>query len=106
MVDGGREPVGWHTRRTITQNKADAASVAREHRRDQQQSATEYHQQQDELVNAKGRSWTYHECTLLTLILGMHDTDTREVGRTTLIAALAVRVVGGTDHCRQSSHQT
>ena len=36
---------------------------------------------------------------------GMHDTDTREVGRTTLIAALAVRVVGGTDHCRQSSHQ-
>ena len=53
-------------------NKADAASVAREHRRDQQQSATEYHQQQDELVNAKGRSWTYHECTLLlTLILGI-----------------------------------
>ena len=35
----------------------------------------------------------------------MHDTDTREVGRSTLIAALAVRVVGITDHCRQSSHQ-
>ena len=35
----------------------------------------------------------------------MHDTDTREVGRSTLTAALAVRVVGGTDHCRQSSHQ-
>ena len=35
----------------------------------------------------------------------MHDTDTREVGRSTLTAALAVRVIGGTDHCRQSSHQ-
>ena len=31
-----------------------------------------YAQQQDELVNAKGRSWTYHECALLlTLILGI-----------------------------------
>jgi hypothetical protein len=36
----------------------------------------------------------------------MHDTDTREVGRSTLTAALVVRVVGSTDHCRQSSHQT
>ena len=34
-----------------------------------------------------------------------HDIDTREVGRSTLTAALAVRVVGSTDHCRQSSHQ-
>ena len=35
----------------------------------------------------------------------MHDTDSRDVGRSTLTAALAVRVVGGTDYCRQSSHQ-
>jgi hypothetical protein len=34
-----------------------------------------------------------------------HDTDTREVVRSTLTAAVAVRKVGATDHCRQSSHQ-
>ena len=38
------------------------------------------------------------------------DTDARECGRSTLTAALAVRVVGSlgresTDHCRQSSYQ-
>ena len=60
-------------------NKADAASVARQHRHEKQLSASEYHLQQDELVNATGRSWTYHECALLlTLILGIiaHYGDT------------------------------
>jgi hypothetical protein len=53
-------------------NKVAAASVAREHRHAQQQSAADYSEQQDELVNHKGRSWTYHECALiLTLVIGL-----------------------------------
>ena len=53
-------------------NRSDAVSVAREHRHEHQHLIADYRAEQDELVNAKGRSWTYHECTLiLTLIIGI-----------------------------------
>jgi hypothetical protein len=53
-------------------NKADAASVARQHRRNRQHAITDYRQQHDELVNHMGRSWGYDECALLlTFIIGI-----------------------------------
>jgi hypothetical protein len=53
-------------------DKAAAASVAREHRREQQQATADYKEQQDELVNPMGRSWSYAECALiLTLVIGL-----------------------------------
>ena len=53
-------------------NHASRLSVAREHRREHQKVATDYNEQQDELANHKGHSWTYHECTLLlTLVIGI-----------------------------------
>jgi hypothetical protein len=60
-------------------NKAAAASVAREHRREQHKATADYKEQQDELVNPMGRSWSYAECALiLTLTIGInvHDGET------------------------------
>jgi hypothetical protein len=71
---GGRREGGGRPPEKENQhpNRADAASVAREHLHEQRHSITDYRTQQDELANASGRSWTRHECTLiLTHIIGI-----------------------------------
>jgi hypothetical protein len=56
----------------IDPNIVDTASVARDHRHAEHIQSKDYQQQQEELVNPRGRSWTYEECALLlTLIVGM-----------------------------------
>jgi hypothetical protein len=56
----------------VNLNVTDTTSVARQYRHTEVKHKEEYQQQQDELVNPKGRSWSYHECTLiLTLILAV-----------------------------------
>lgn len=67
--DGSGRPTGKENHKP---NVVAAASVARQHRREWQHSMADYSQQQNELVNHMGRSWGYHECTvILTLIIGI-----------------------------------
>lgn len=66
---GAGRPVG---KENVNLNVTDTISVARQYRHTEDKQKEEYQQQQDELVNPKGRSWSYHECTLiLTLILAV-----------------------------------
>jgi hypothetical protein len=70
---GHREGAGRKSdKENLHPNKLSALSAGREHRREQQTKTADYKEQQDELANPKGRSWTYHECSLLlTLVIGI-----------------------------------
>ena len=62
---------------------------------------TQYQQQQHELSNSRGRTWSYHECTLiLTLILGimLHygETPTQSVAHSRCSHPPLVHVVART----------
>ena len=70
---GGLRPGAGKPRdkENIDPNIIDTA-IAREYRHGGENHNNECQQQLDELVNPKGRSWTYEECALLlTLIIGM-----------------------------------
>jgi hypothetical protein len=70
---GGRRPgAGRPHKENRDPNWAEDLSAARQQHADEKRAKVDYMQQQDELVNAKGRSWTYHECALiLTLVIGL-----------------------------------
>jgi hypothetical protein len=69
---GRRHGAGRPEKENHNPNWGEDLSSANQLRTRAHKQAADYAQQQDELVNAKGRSWTYPECTLLlTLILGI-----------------------------------
>jgi hypothetical protein len=70
---GGRRPgAGRPGKENSHPNRADNASPARQQRITERKEKEDYTQQLEQLVNRKGRSWSYHECTLiLTLVIGI-----------------------------------
>lgn len=69
---GRREGAGRPGKENRDPNWPEHLSTARQHQEDDKKQKTDYQQQQHELTNSRGRSWSYHECTLiLTLILGI-----------------------------------
>ena len=69
---GRRAGAGRPLQENRNQNWAEDFSTSDQLLADSKKERAEYLQQQDELVNPMGRSWGYHECTLLlTLILGL-----------------------------------
>lgn len=76
---GAGRPVGKENQNP---NTIANAATAREHRHPEKDNKRHYKQQQDQLYNPKGRSWSYHECELLlTLIIGVimfHDFTSTE----------------------------
>jgi hypothetical protein len=69
---GRRRGAGRPEKENHNPNWAEDLSSANQQRTRAHKRVVDYAQQQDQLVNAKGRSWTHHECTLLlTLILGI-----------------------------------
>ena len=76
---GHRAGAGRPRKENHNPNWGDDLSSANQLHAHAHKRVVDYAQQQDELVNPKGRSWTYDECTLLlTLILGiiLHYGDT------------------------------
>jgi hypothetical protein len=76
---GRRDGSGRQQKENRNPNAAENLSAVNQQRADEKKQKTDYKQQQDELVNHMGRSWTYHECALiLTLTIGInvHDGET------------------------------
>src|ERR1700750_542068 len=76
---GGNRPGSGRPveKENLNPNVVDSISLARELRHPETKDNDIYQEQQDQLVTPRGRSWSYHECSLLlTVILGLimhHD---------------------------------
>jgi hypothetical protein len=69
---GAREGAGRRQKENRDPNLGESQSSSRQASRAEKKEREYYHQQQEELVNPMGRSWGYHECTLLlTLVIGL-----------------------------------
>jgi hypothetical protein len=69
---GAREGGGRRQKENRDPNLGESHSLSRQASRAEKKERDDYHQQQEELANPMGRSWGYHECTLLlTLVIGL-----------------------------------
>ena len=69
---GQRDGSGRRAKENRDPNTVDNLSAVNTRRADEKKRKDDYNEQQEELVNPAGRSWSYHECALLlTLILGL-----------------------------------
>jgi hypothetical protein len=70
---GGPRPGGGRPKKENRDpNIPPALRLGPEARREEAKTRDEYSQQQEQLANRKGRSWSYHECALiLTLVIGV-----------------------------------
>jgi hypothetical protein len=69
---GRRQGAGRPAKENRDPNWPEHLSAVRQHQADDRKQNAEYHREQSELANAKGRSWPYHECRLiLCLVLGI-----------------------------------
>jgi hypothetical protein len=69
---GHRQGAGRQHKENRNPNAASNLSAVNKQHTDEKKQKSDYKQQQNELVNHKGRTWSYHECTLiLTLVIGI-----------------------------------
>jgi hypothetical protein len=69
---GRRDGAGRPEKENHNPNWPEHLSAARQHQTDGVKQSADYQHQQSELTKSRGRSWSYHECSLiLTLIIGI-----------------------------------
>jgi transposase len=76
---GPRTGAGRPSKENRHPNILATLTAANQQRMDDKRERTDYALQQQELTNRRGRSWSYHECTLLlTLVIGiiLHYSET------------------------------